>query len=56
MVIVNGRYDMICPPIAAYRLHQRVPHSQLIIAERAGHWMGERPIEQALLKTMQNFE
>jgi proline iminopeptidase len=56
MVIVNGRYDMICPPITAYRLHQRLPHSQLIIAEQAGHWMGDRPIEQALLKAIRDFE
>ncbi len=55
-VIVNGRYDMICPPITAYRLHQRLPNSRLIIAEGAGHWMGEPPIEQALLRAMRDFE
>ena len=55
-VIVNGRYDAICPPVTAYRLHQRLPKSKLIIAERAGHWIGEPPIEQALLKAMREFE
>ncbi len=54
--IVNGRYDVICPPITAYKLHKLLPKSKLVIAESAGHWMGERPIESALLKAMQEFE
>ena len=56
VVIVNGRYDMICPPITAYRLHQKLPKSKLIIAEGAGHWMGEEPIQRALLQAMREFE
>ena len=56
VIIVNGRYDMVCPPITAYRLHQRLPTSKLIIAEGAGHWMGEEPVEKALLKAMREFE
>ena len=55
-VIVNGRYDMLCPPIYAYRLHKKLPKSKLIIAEKAGHWMGEKPIESELLKAMRGFE
>jgi proline iminopeptidase len=55
-VLVNGRYDMICPPVAAYRLHGRLPGSRLIIAENSGHWMGEHEIEQALLRVMREFE
>jgi proline iminopeptidase len=56
LVMVNGRYDMICRPITAYRLHQELPNSKLIITEEAGHWMGEEPNEKALLKAMQGFE
>ncbi len=55
-IIVNGRYDMICPPITAYRLHKKLPNSRLVIAENAGHWMGEPPIQEALLKAMREFE
>ncbi len=54
--IVNGRYDMICPPKTAYRLHELLPRSKLVIADAAGHWMGEKPIERALLKAMKGFE
>jgi proline iminopeptidase len=56
LVMVNGRYDMICPPLTAYRLHQKLPQSRLIIAEASGHWMGEKRIEQALLRAMKDFE
>ena len=55
-VLVNGRYDVICPPINAYRLHRLLPNSHLVIAEEAGHWMGERPVEEALLEAMRRFE
>jgi proline iminopeptidase len=56
IVMVNGRYDMICPPITAYNLHTKLPNSKLIIAESSGHWMGEKPIERELLKAMREFE
>lgn len=28
--LVQGRYDMVCPPITAHRLHQKLPNSHLI--------------------------
>lgn len=34
--IVQGRYDMVCPPVTAHELHQRIPHSKLIWT-MAGH-------------------
>ncbi|NIM20206.1 MAG: prolyl aminopeptidase [Candidatus Latescibacteria bacterium] len=55
-VIVNGRYDFVCPLVSAYRLHKMLPRSKLVIAEAAGHWMGEKPIEQALLNAFKEFE
>jgi len=56
VIIVNGRYDAICPPITAYKLHQKLKNSKLVIAEESGHWMGEKNIEKALLKAVQEFE
>ncbi len=55
-IIVNGRYDMICPIRNAYRLHKLLPNSEFVVAEEAGHWMGEIPIETALLKAVEKFE
>ncbi|MBW2212120.1 MAG: prolyl aminopeptidase [Deltaproteobacteria bacterium] len=37
MVIVQGRYDIVCPPESAYQLHQACPNSTLIIAQKSGH-------------------
>ncbi len=56
LVMVNGRYDMVCPPITAYRIHQKLPKSKLVIAEASGHWMGEKSIEKAMLDAMRDFE
>lgn len=55
-VLVNGRYDMICPPFNAYRLHKRLMNSRLIIAEESGHSMNEKKIEQALLGAIKELE
>ncbi len=56
VIIVNGRYDMVCPPCTAYRLHKGLPGSRLIIAEEAGHLASEKPVEKELLKAMREFE
>jgi len=55
-IIINGRYDMVCPPVTAYKLHKNLPLSRLIIAEEAGHLISEKPIEKELLKAMRGFE
>jgi proline iminopeptidase len=34
--LVQGRYDMVCPPAGAYRLHQTLPQSELIFTT-SGH-------------------
>lgn len=39
--IVQGRYDVICPPFGAYNLAQRTPHANLIWTI-AGHSNGDR--------------
>ena len=55
-VIVNGRYDVICPPRTAYLLHKALPKSQLWIIEAAGHSGSEPGIQAALVKAVRSFE
>jgi proline iminopeptidase len=55
-IIINGRYDMVCPPVTAYKLHKNLPVSRLIIVEEAGHLASEKPIEKELLKAVREFE
>ena len=56
ITMINGRYDMLSPPLAAYRLHKVLPKSRLIIVERAGHSEGEPGITQALLQAVAELE
>ncbi|WP_417272873.1 prolyl aminopeptidase [Celeribacter halophilus] len=50
--IVQGRFDMICPPATAYELHRLWPKSQLVMVGRAGHALSEPGITQALVMAM----
>jgi len=47
--IVNGRYDMLCPPVKAYTLHQALPESNLTVVDRAGHASKEPAMVDALV-------
>ena len=49
-VIVQGRYDVVCPPRSAWELHQALPQSQLVMVPDAGHSMGEVSIARELVK------
>lgn len=55
-VIVQGRYDAICPPLSAYRLHQAWPGSQLQMIPDAGHGALERGIASALVGATRGFQ
>ncbi|WP_226551771.1 prolyl aminopeptidase [Celeribacter naphthalenivorans] len=50
--IVQGRFDMICPPATAYELNRIWPISRLIMVGRAGHALSEPGITQALVMAM----
>ena len=48
--IVQGRYDMICPPAAAMRLHEAWPASRISMIPRAGHALSEPGISGELVR------
>jgi len=50
--IVQGRYDMICPPVSADALHRAWPASRLDLVPRAGHALSEPGISAALVREM----
>jgi proline iminopeptidase len=50
--IVQGRYDLLCPPITATQLHRAWPGSRLILVEDAGHSATEPGIRSALVTVM----
>ncbi|MFL6656861.1 MAG: prolyl aminopeptidase [Massilia sp.] len=55
-VIVQGRYDVICPPLSAHRLHQAWPGSQLRMIPDAGHGALEVGIAAALVAATERFK
>lgn len=50
--IVQGRYDMICPPDTAQILHNAWPASRLIMASKSGHSLSEPQITSMLVEVM----
>ncbi len=54
-VIVQGRYDIVCPPVTAYELHQHWPEARFIIVPDAGHSASEPGIVSELVKATNTF-
>ena len=54
-VIVQGRYDMICPPISAYRLADGWAKADLKIVQASGHALSEPAITAELVRTMDDL-
>jgi proline iminopeptidase len=48
-IIVQGRFDMICPPEGAWRLKQGWPRAELRMVPAAGHALSEVGITAALV-------
>jgi proline iminopeptidase len=47
--IVQGRYDVVCPPSSAFDLHAAWPESELIVVPDAGHSAWEPGITRELV-------
>ena len=53
--IVQGRYDMICPPITAWELHKAWPKSKMEFVTPAGHYGTEKGIIEKFLEYTDRF-
>jgi proline iminopeptidase len=51
-LIVQGRYDMICPPLSAWRLNELWPVAELKMVRHAGHALSEPGISAELIRAM----
>src|SRR5210317_63756 len=54
-VIVQGRYDIVCPISTAWELSQNWPEAELIIAPSSGHTAFELEITHELIKATNTF-
>ena len=55
-VIVQGRYDVVCPMESAWALHRAWPEAELKIIEDAGHAAHEPGILDALIEATERFK
>ena len=51
-VIVQGRYDLICPPASAYSIAKAWPKAELKMVRNAGHALSEPGISAELVRAM----
>jgi proline iminopeptidase len=55
-VIVQGRYDMVCPLVSAHELHRVWPQAEYRIIPDAGHSVWEPGVLQALLEATERLK
>ena len=54
--IIQGRYDMVCPPITAWELAQAMPHATFNMVSDAGHSAIDPSLTSALLAATEQFK
>ena len=54
-VIIQGRYDVVTPPVTAWDLHKAWPQAQFIMVPDAGHTATEPGIADALVRATDRF-
>jgi len=55
-VIVQGRYDMVCPPLTAWDLKKAMPHADFHMVADAGHSAMEAGTSSALIAATERFK
>ena len=51
-IIVQGRYDLLCPPATSHALHGVWPRSEVHIVEGAGHTLYDPGVRNAVMKAI----
>lgn len=54
-VIVQGRYDVACPPQTAWELHRAWPEAEMIMVEGEGHALSQPGILHHLIEATDRF-
>lgn len=55
-IIIQGRYDVLCPPRTAWQLRQAWPKASFQVVEDAGHAASEPGITSALVAATERFK
>jgi proline iminopeptidase len=51
-VIVQGRFDLLCPPATAHALAARWPDAELRVVDRAGHTLYDPGVRNAVMRAI----
>jgi len=54
-IIVQGRYDVVCPMTTAWELHKAWPEAEFHVIQDAGHSMTELGIRSELIRATEAF-
>jgi proline iminopeptidase len=54
-IIIQGRYDLVCPMITAWELHKAWQEAEFIIVPDAGHAISEPGMINAIIKASDRF-
>ncbi len=54
-VIVQGRYDVVCPMVSAWELHRAWPEAKFVVVPDAGHSMTEPGTRGELIAAAERF-
>jgi proline iminopeptidase len=55
-VIIQGRYDMVCPIVTADELHQAWPEAEYVVVPDAGHSAMDPGVRSALVRATEKFK
>lgn len=55
-IIVQGRYDIVCPPVTADALHKAWPEAEYIVVPDAGHSVREPGITRELVNAVRRMQ
>lgn len=56
VAIVQGRYDVVCPPRSAHDLARALPHAELKLVPAAGHSLSEPGLVAGLVAVMERWK
>lgn len=54
-IIVQGRYDVVCPAESAWELHKAWPEAEFVMVDDAGHSLSENGIQKTLVEATNRF-
>ena len=52
VILIQGRYDMVCPSSSAFLLKEAIPHAKLVLVPDAGHAMRQKGMLKAIKKEL----